>query len=53
MIHPNFVINITKAIILAKLDYGLPIYANIRVLKPPYNFAVRRSLKAFPTSPKY
>lgn len=56
MIHPSTLTNITRAIMLAKIDYGLPIYgwcaaSNLRRIQAPYNTAVRRSINAFPTSP--
>ncbi len=55
-IHSNTLINITKAIILSKIDYGLPIFGwcantNIKQLEPIYHASIRRSINAFPTSP--
>jgi len=55
-IHPSSLINATRALILSKIDYGLPIYgwcapSNIKTIYPPYHAAVRRSIGAFPTTP--
>jgi len=53
-IHPNILTNITRALILSKIEYGLPIYGaatHLRKLQSPYNTSVRRSINAFPTSP--
>lgn len=49
-------INVTKSIILSKIDYGLVIYGKcaksyIRPLQSTYHAAIRASLKAFKTSP--
>jgi len=55
-VHINTLINITRALKLSKIDYGLPIFgwiaaSNIKSIQPPYHAAVRRSIYAFPTSP--
>lgn len=54
--HLNTLCNITRSLVLSKIDYGLLIYGNspkatINIIKSPYHQAVRRSLNAFPTSP--
>ena len=55
-VHPTTLLQITKALILSKIEYGLPIYgkcatSHIKLLFAPYHSAVKRSLHAFPTSP--
>nr|AMS38373.1 hypothetical protein [Bactrocera tryoni] len=55
-IHPNTLVNVVRALLTSKIDYGLPIYGNcskssINLLNAPYHCAIRRSLRAFPTSP--
>lgn len=55
-IHPNTLVDITRALVLSKIDYGLPIYgwcadSHLNLLNKPYYTAVRRSIDAFPTSP--
>ena len=50
--NTNFLINIIKATILSKIDYGLVIYEysnkkNLQTLSSIYNSAIRRSLGAF------
>jgi len=55
-IHINPLVEITRALMLSKIDYGLPIFkwcakSHIRKLQAPYHGAVRRALHAFPTSP--
>ena len=54
-VHPATLLNATRALILSKIDYGLPIYGkcaktNLKLIQPSYNAAVRRSIRAFPTS---
>uniref|UniRef100_W8BGW3 RNA-directed DNA polymerase from mobile element jockey n=1 Tax=Ceratitis capitata TaxID=7213 RepID=W8BGW3_CERCA len=55
-VHPDTLINVTKTLILSVIDYGLPIYgqcakSTIALLAAPYHAAIRRSLRAFPTTP--
>ncbi len=55
-INIHTLINVTRALILSKIDYGLPIYGwcantNLNQINAPYHQAVRRSINAFPTSP--
>ena len=55
-IHTNTLLNITKLIIQSKIDYALTIYGNcsqtnLNSIKPPLNTAIRRSLRAFRTTP--
>ena len=54
-VHPTTLINLTRALILSKIDYGLPIYgkcaeSNLKIIYQPYHAAVKRSIRAFPTS---
>ena len=54
-IHTNTIINVTKSLVLSKIDYCLPIFgwcckSNLNKIKSPYHNAVRRSLGVFPTS---
>uniref|UniRef100_A0A0A1WI36 Pol polyprotein n=1 Tax=Zeugodacus cucurbitae TaxID=28588 RepID=A0A0A1WI36_ZEUCU len=54
-INPTTLINISSALLLSIIDYGLPIYGHhagseIKKLYAPYHTAIRRSLRAFPTS---
>ena len=57
-VHPTTLINITKAIILSKIDYGLSVYGKCAIshlkilyhISIPYHSAIRRSIRAFPTS---
>ncbi|XP_049318608.1 uncharacterized protein LOC125780366 [Bactrocera dorsalis] len=56
LIHPLTLINVTKALVISKIDYALPIYGNcpastMKILSPPYHVAMRRSIRAFPTTP--
>uniref|UniRef100_W8BNQ0 Putative RNA-directed DNA polymerase from transposon X-element n=1 Tax=Ceratitis capitata TaxID=7213 RepID=W8BNQ0_CERCA len=49
-------INLTRVLLLAKIDFGLAIYGHcakkhLQLLQSPYHTAVRRSIRAFPTSP--
>ena len=54
-VHPTILINIVRSLLLSSIDYGLPIYGyyagiELKKLYAPYHMAVRRSLRAFPTS---
>uniref|UniRef100_A0A0K8VY27 Putative RNA-directed DNA polymerase from transposon X-element n=1 Tax=Bactrocera latifrons TaxID=174628 RepID=A0A0K8VY27_BACLA len=54
--HSNTIANVTKALLLSKIDHGLSIYGHcakthIKLILPPYHAAARRSIRAFPTSP--
>ena len=55
-IHISTLVNVTRSLVLSKIDYALPIYGhccktNLQLLNGPYHGAVRRSISAFPTSP--
>jgi len=55
-IHIKTLIDITRALMLSKIDYGLPIFgwcakSHLKKLQVPYHGAVRRAIHAFPTSP--
>uniref|UniRef100_A0A0K8VMK1 RNA-directed DNA polymerase from mobile element jockey n=1 Tax=Bactrocera latifrons TaxID=174628 RepID=A0A0K8VMK1_BACLA len=55
-IHPATLINVVRAVLLSKVNNALPIYGHcakstISRILAPYHAAIRRSLKAFPTSP--
>ena len=55
-INISTMVNITRSMLLSKIDYGLPICgwcapSHIKLIKAPYHAAVRRSIGAFPTSP--
>lgn len=54
--HVNTLINIIRSTILAKIDYGLPIYgkcskSSLKIIEPLYHSAIRISLKAFRSTP--
>ena len=54
-IHVNILTQITRALVLSKIEYALPIFgwcatSHLKLLNKPYHTAVRRSLNAFPTS---
>lgn len=56
MIHISTMINITRCLVLSKIDYALPIYgwcapSNLNLIKAPYHAAIRRSIGALRTSP--
>ncbi|XP_050338794.1 uncharacterized protein LOC126765213 isoform X2 [Bactrocera neohumeralis] len=56
LIHPNTLISVVRSLLLSKIDYALPLYGrssknNIKLICAPYHCAIRRSLRAFPTSP--
>ncbi|XP_017465627.1 PREDICTED: RNA-directed DNA polymerase from mobile element jockey-like [Rhagoletis zephyria] len=55
-IGSDLLINVTKALISSIVNYGLEIYGlhaknHLKMLAAPYHTAVRRSIRAFPTSP--
>lgn len=55
-VHTNTLLSITKLIILSKIDYGLAVYgkcskSHLNTLKSPLHTAIRRSLRAFRTTP--
>ena len=55
-IHCNTLVNLTKSIILSKIDYGLAVYgkttkSTLQILNSPYHAALRHSLRAFRTTP--
>ncbi|XP_017487099.1 PREDICTED: RNA-directed DNA polymerase from mobile element jockey-like [Rhagoletis zephyria] len=55
-IGPALLINVVKALVLSVINYALEIYGHhsknhLKLLAAPYHSAVRRSLRAFPTSP--
>ena len=54
--HPTSILNATRNLILAKIDYGLSIYgktskSQLNKLKPFYNTSIRLALGAFKTTP--
>ena len=54
-IHTNTLIQITRSLILSKIEYALPVFggcavSHLKLIYKPYHTAVRRSLNAFPTS---
>ena len=56
LIHPTTLLQVTRALILSKIDYGLHIYGkcantHMKLLYAPYHAAIKRSLRAFPTTP--
>uniref|UniRef100_W8B1H2 RNA-directed DNA polymerase from mobile element jockey n=1 Tax=Ceratitis capitata TaxID=7213 RepID=W8B1H2_CERCA len=55
-IHTESLINVTRSLILGVIDYGLSIYGQCakttrRLVITSYHTAIRRSLRAFPTTP--
>ncbi|XP_049316160.1 RNA-directed DNA polymerase from mobile element jockey isoform X1 [Bactrocera dorsalis] len=55
-IHISTLVNIVKALMLSKIDFGLAIYghcakSHLALVETPYHIAVKRSIRAFPTSP--
>ena len=55
-LHINTISSITKMLVLSKIDYGIYIYGNcpkstLKIIKPIYHQAARRSINAFPTTP--
>lgn len=55
-VHPKTLLMASKALIHSKIDYGLMIYGHcatstLNMLKAPYHTAIRRSIRAFPTTP--
>ncbi|XP_055852013.1 uncharacterized protein LOC129916204 [Episyrphus balteatus] len=54
--HINSLTHTTRMLVLSKIDYGLYIYGHspkstLKIIKPTYHNAARRSINAFPTSP--